>query len=168
MAGRHYIAVGIVLVGCGGAAPEPAAPESAAPEPEAAAVETVEPEAAPEAAETEPESAAPEPAAPEKQSLSKEELTLVLQQLLDDPDLEQYLHLDKAGRLPLKISGADLPEKLAAHKGGYDAAAFWARSRAVIGSDSPNQTTPGRINLPHLGQFGAISGPAEISDSGPR
>ncbi len=44
----------------------------------------------------------------------------MLQQLLDDPDLEQYLHLNKAGRLPLKISGPDLPEKLKLHKGGYD------------------------------------------------
>jgi hypothetical protein len=43
----------------------------------------------------------------------------VLQCVLDDQDLDQYLHLEKHGRLPLKLVGPGLPHDIKLVKGSY-------------------------------------------------
>lgn len=44
----------------------------------------------------------------------------MLQQLMDDPDMSEYLKLKKPGRLPLKVSGEGLPDKLSVIVGSHN------------------------------------------------
>lgn len=99
---------------------------SAAPPPQTAAAE--EPKAAEPAAENEPASASPaaKDAVPAKEAepepattLSAEDLATVLQAVLNDPELDGYLHAEKPGRKPVKLSGPDLPKNLKLVKSGY-------------------------------------------------
>ncbi len=123
MMGRASLAAAVFLVACGAAppaepvtppAPEEATPTSDAPsEPSEAQTDDPPPGAGDEAPV---ESATASGSA----TLSEAELQLVMQQVLDDPDLERYFHLTKHGRLPLKIHAPDLPEKLKLTKGGHD------------------------------------------------
>ena len=43
---------------------------------------------------------------------SDEEVTAILQLVINDPDLDQYLHLGEPGRFPLQLSGERLPSGL--------------------------------------------------------
>jgi hypothetical protein len=52
--------------------------------------------------------------------LGEDDVEAVLEQLLEDPGLDRYLHLDQRGRLPLKISGPGVPAKLKIIKGSHE------------------------------------------------
>jgi hypothetical protein len=119
------LGVGLFLFACGGGAPvaepampsEPAVDEANAPaEPPPETNEAGGEDPAPSASGDEPAGAA----SASSTSLSEAELQLVMQQVLDDPDLDRYFHLNKPGRLPVKIHAPDLPEKLKLTKGGHD------------------------------------------------
>lgn len=107
------------LVGCGSATPAPhavndeakPAEPAASTEPEGAAGGTGESAPADSAKET-PKEAEPE-------TLSPADLATVLQAVLNDPELDGYLHLEKAGRSPVKLSGPDLPKDLKLVKGKH-------------------------------------------------
>jgi hypothetical protein len=43
---------------------------------------------------------------------SDEEVTAILQLVINDPELDQYLHLGEPGRFPLQLSGERLPSGL--------------------------------------------------------
>jgi hypothetical protein len=102
---RTLLAVTLILTGCGGAS-EGAPPKDATdpPEPAAAAQATAAPAPAANA----------EAATPQAPS----EIPLVLQAVLDDPELEPYLRLDKPERFPVKISGPGLAPGIEVAKGG--------------------------------------------------
>lgn len=93
MPARTAVWLGVVvsLVACGGA-PAPAEAPVAAAEP--AEVE------APAAAATAPAAA------------SDADVTAILQLVVDDPELDKYLHLGEKGRFPLQLSGEKLPSGL--------------------------------------------------------
>jgi hypothetical protein len=78
-------------------------------EPPSAVAEALAPSAAPEAP---PEEAHQEP-------LSPADLTAVLQAVLDDPELDGYLHLEKPGRSPVKLAGANVPKDVKLVKGKH-------------------------------------------------
>ena len=126
MAGRASWAVLILLMSCGGAPPaEPSVPSASADTEEQSSASEDPSEAAGATEATPPaEGESGEPAAgaadPGATALSEDDLQMVMQQVLDDPDLERYFHLDKPGRVPLKVHGPDLPAKLKLTKGGYD------------------------------------------------
>jgi hypothetical protein len=103
---RTLLVCVLVLAGCGGAS-EGAGPKDASNPPESAAQTpaAAEPD---KAAATRQEAAAPQASA---------ELALVLQAVIDDPELEPYLHLDKPERFPLKISGQGLAPDIELTKG---------------------------------------------------
>lgn len=104
----------ILACACGTATPkaQPETPDTtAAPETEAPA--ELEP-AASEPSDAEPATEATETA------LGDDDIASVVGQVLGDPDLDRYLHLDKPGRLPVKISGPGLPAKLDVIKGSYE------------------------------------------------
>ena len=102
---RTLLAVALVLAGCGGAS-EATAPQDASTASEPA---TAAPAAAAPAQSTGAQTAAPEASA---------EIPLVLQVVLDDPELEPYLHLDKPERFPVKVSGPGIASGIALSKGG--------------------------------------------------
>ena len=122
MAGRWLGVAACFLISCGGATPAPEEP-SDAPVGEPEAVAKAPPD---EVGEPPDESPGEEPGAdtgaesgePGATTLSDDELQIVMQQVLNDPDLDRYFHLDKPGRTPLKIHGAELPPKLKLTKGG--------------------------------------------------
>ncbi len=123
MAGRWLGVAACFLIGCGGATPAPEEPGDAlAGEPEPTSEpppdEVGEP---PDESSTDGSSAeaGDEPSDPGATTLSDDELQIVMQQVLNDPDLDRYFHLDKPGRTPLKIHGAELPPKLKLTKGGH-------------------------------------------------
>jgi hypothetical protein len=93
---------------CGG----PAAPAANAEAPAESA------DANPPAGDTPDADAAPKDnaAASDKPSsgapASDEDVTKILQLVVDDPELDTYLHLGTAGRFPLQISGDKLPRGL--------------------------------------------------------
>src|SRR5437868_3790923 len=95
--------VALLLVGC--AAHEPATP-AAAPEPPSSKAETATPAAAPKQEATPTAAATPQAAA------SPDDLRQVLQTVIDDEALTNYLHLEQRNRFPLRISGRDLPKDL--------------------------------------------------------
>jgi hypothetical protein len=106
-------------VGCGSATPPPESPadEASTEEPvESRGALEDEGEAREAPAAEEPDTAAAE-AAPEP--LSDEEIGIVLQAVLDDPELDRYLQTKRPGRVPVKVSGEDLPRDVKAAKGGY-------------------------------------------------
>lgn len=103
-----WLLVVLSVVACGGpagpAASADAPPESADAKPPAG--DGAEAEAAPKenaAASDKPVSGAP---------ASDEDVTKILQLVVDDPELDNYLHLGTAGRFPLQISGDRLPSGL--------------------------------------------------------
>ncbi|HMR08409.1 MAG TPA: hypothetical protein PKA88_21665 [Polyangiaceae bacterium] len=122
MMGRASLAAAVFLVACGAAppaepvtaTPEEATPTSDAPSEPSEAQADDPPPGAGDEAQVEGTSASG------NATLSEAELQLVMQQVLDDPDLDRYFHLTKQGRLPLKIHAPDLPEKLKLTKGGHD------------------------------------------------
>ncbi len=122
MAGRWFGLAASFLISCGGAAQPPEEPNDALSSETEAAVETPPDEAGepPEGSPVEEPSgdAHAESSDPGATTLSDDELQIVMQQVLNDPDLDRYFHLDKPGRTPLKIHGAELPPKLKLTKGG--------------------------------------------------
>ncbi|MBK7582986.1 MAG: hypothetical protein IPI67_22670 [Myxococcales bacterium] len=121
MVGRSWLLGLVLLMGCGGggaAAPEAKAPdESETPaKPAASAASEDTPSEAPDDSAGKPKEDAPAASEP----LSKEDLEGVLQQLMNDPELADYLQLKKSGRLPLKVFGEGLPPKLSVTIGSYD------------------------------------------------
>jgi hypothetical protein len=93
---------GVVVMACGGLGP------AASPEPPVAPAE-------PAASSDEPAADAPassKDAAPSSAPASDDDLKAVLQLVIDDPELDQYLHLGEPGRFPVQISGEKLPSGL--------------------------------------------------------
>jgi hypothetical protein len=101
---RTSLVVVLVLTGCGGASQD-ASPKDASNPPEPAAAAPAQ--AAP-AESTATQTAMPQPSA---------EIPLVLQAVLDDPELEPYLRLDKPERFPVKVSGPGLAPGIELSKG---------------------------------------------------
>lgn len=107
----------IACAGCGGGPPRPAA----SPSEEAASTEV-----APAAPDGEAASKAPAetPKAEESSgsAISADELSSMLQRVIEDGELDQYLKLTLPGRFPLKIAGTDLPSGLSLTKGNQPVA----------------------------------------------
>ena len=99
----------LILLGlaCGGPAAPPASPEPTADAPDAKAPEAADAEAAPARSDAssgdKPASAAP---------ASDADVTAILQLVVDDPELDKYLHLGEPGRFPLQLAGERLPSGL--------------------------------------------------------
>src|SRR5262245_60640178 len=100
-----WLLVVLSAVACGGPA-APAASAEAPPE-SGDAAPAVEGEAAdaPAKGDNAPASDKPASGAP----ASDEDVTKILQLVVDDPELDHYLHLGEPGRFPLQIAGDKLP-----------------------------------------------------------
>lgn len=89
---------------CAAPAAPAASPEPAAEAPDVKDAVAVDAEAAPgkseAAASDKPANASP---------ASDADVTAILQLVVDDPELDRYLHLGEPGRFPLQISGERLP-----------------------------------------------------------
>ena len=89
---------------CGGPAAPAASPDASSGAPDAKAAAPSDAEEAPAksdaAATDKPASGAP---------ASDADVTAILQLVVDDPELDRYLHLGEPGRFPLQISGERLP-----------------------------------------------------------
>jgi len=98
-----------LVLACGG----PGAPAES-PEAPAADAPADKPSGEGEGAVTAPDKAdapsADKPAA--GAPVSDEEVTTILQLVINDPELDQYLHLGEPGRFPLQLSGERLPSGL--------------------------------------------------------
>jgi hypothetical protein len=107
----------LLIAGCGGGAtPEPATQEEAKTEAAPASEGTDESEKA-EA----PAKSADEPAEAKSES-SADVLNVVLQRVIEDEELDKFLHLQSPGRFPLKIAGKDLPSGVSLTKAGQPVA----------------------------------------------
>jgi hypothetical protein len=98
----------LFVVACGGpAAPAQnaeAGPDTSPDQPSAAPdSEGAKPAESDAAAKEKPSSGAP---------ASDEDVTAILQLVVDDPELDNYLHLGTAGRFPLQLAGEHLPSGL--------------------------------------------------------
>ena len=108
---RSRFAAWLPLVGlavaCAGPATPAASPETAADSAVHATAPAVEPEAPAEKgdAPTSQRVAAGAPA-------SERDVAAILQLVVDDPELDRYLHLGEPGRFPLQLSGERLPSGL--------------------------------------------------------
>jgi hypothetical protein len=89
-------------VACGGGAPPPESPAAEAPA-------TPTPEEASSSAEAPADAVAEKGAAA---PASDDDVSAVLQLVIDDPELDSHLHLGEPGRFPLKIAGEKLPSSL--------------------------------------------------------
>lgn len=97
-----FVLVLAALAACGGSTPPAESAEPAAAE------------AAPSAGESGAEEAKPaEPSEGAKASnsapASDDDVSAILQLVVDDPELDSHLHLGEPGRFPLKIAGDKLP-----------------------------------------------------------
>jgi hypothetical protein len=92
-----------LVCACGGPAEPAAAPETEAVAPSESASEA--PAADAPAAGDASEAASAGPAA-------EEDVSAVLQLVVDDPELDSHLHLGEPGRFPLQVSGEALPSGL--------------------------------------------------------
>jgi hypothetical protein len=98
----------LLALACGG----PAAPAASPDAPAAAADDTP---AATSAAEDTAKPADGAPASDKSASsapASDEDVAAILQLVVDDPELDNYLHLGTAGRFPLQLAGERLPSGL--------------------------------------------------------
>jgi len=106
---RTRIAAWLPLIslawGCGAPAAPAASPETPPEAPAAATGETSEGDAAPKSDATPDKPAASAPA-------SDEDVTAILQLVVNDPELDNYLHLGEPGRFPLQMAGERLPAGL--------------------------------------------------------
>lgn len=91
----------VLALACGGTAPPPEAPATIAAE--SAPTEAVE--GAGPSPSTEKPSGASAP-------LSEDDMRAILQLVVDDPELDHYLHLGEPGRFPLQLAGEQLPSGL--------------------------------------------------------
>lgn len=127
----------VMLSACGGGTPAPEAPESGgvtdsdpsqhqatgddgAKDPASGADEADLPPGASDAPAKGDAPAAKDDAPASDAPLTDADYRDIMQQVLSDPALDQFFHLNKPGRLPLKVSGPGLPKKLAVVKGSYD------------------------------------------------
>jgi hypothetical protein len=106
--GAAWLLVVLSVGACGGSAAPPASPDAAAESadakpPAADAPAADSPPKTDNIAATDKPSGAP---------ASDEDITKILQLVVDDPELDTYLHLGQAGRFPLQISGEKLPSGL--------------------------------------------------------
>jgi len=102
---RTWLVVMMILTGCGAASGGTSLKDPSSP--------------------PEPAAAAPAPAAPADSTRTQTaaaqasaEIPLVLQVVLDDPELEPYLRLNKPRRFPVKVSGPGLAPGIELSKGG--------------------------------------------------
>jgi hypothetical protein len=103
-----------VLLGCGGSA----TPEASAPnDPPASAEEPPEAEASKPPAES-PGKADAKSDDEGSSGASADVLNVVLQRVIEDEELDKFLHLTSPGRFPLKIAGKDLPSGVSLTKAG--------------------------------------------------
>jgi hypothetical protein len=95
---HRFVALALLLLSSCGTPPNPETP-------------AVEPVPAEPAGEASGESAPP---AAEQQAgpASAEEVSAVLQLVVNDEELDKFLHLNEPGRFPLKVSGDGLPSDL--------------------------------------------------------
>ena len=91
---------------CGGPPAPAAGPETAAEAPGDAKA----PQGADAAAPTAESAAADKPAS--SAPASDEDVTAILQLVVNDPELDNYLHLGEPGRFPLQLAGERLPSGL--------------------------------------------------------
>jgi hypothetical protein len=89
------------LLACGGPSAPATSPEPATPSTESSADELPP--------GTEPEGAAAAAPAAGGPAASDEDVRAILQLVIDDPELDQHLHLGEAGRFPLQLAGEGLP-----------------------------------------------------------
>src|SRR5262245_18436245 len=105
--GAAWLMVVLCVGACGGAAPPAASPDAPAESADAKPPAADEAEAPPKsdnaAASDKPASSAP---------ASDDDVIKILQLVVDDPELDNYLHLGQAGRFPLQIAGDKLPSGL--------------------------------------------------------
>jgi hypothetical protein len=94
-------------VACGGPAAPAASPEVPADAPSDAKAPAAEAEAPPDKSDA-PASEKPAAGAP----ASEQDVAVILQLVVDDPELDRYLHLGEPGRFPLQLSGERLPSGL--------------------------------------------------------
>ena len=111
--------MGLLLVACGGAAtPPPESPASEKPSVEAAHTDDAT-KAPSDGAKSSDDAVKSDDASSESKSgASGDELKTVLQLVLEDAELDKYLHLEEPGRFPLKLSGKDVPSDIALLKAG--------------------------------------------------
>jgi hypothetical protein len=94
-----------LMAACGGGAPPPDSPESVSAEGASTALADTNSEAAQPAAGEEQKAPSGAPA-------SEQDVSAILQLVVDDPELDSHLHLGEPGRFPLKIAGEGLPAGL--------------------------------------------------------
>lgn len=92
-----------VLTACGGGAPRPENAESVSGDAAAAA---------PSEAATDESKPAGESDKPASAPASDDDVSAILQLVVDDPELDSHLHLGEPGRFPLKVAGEKLPSGL--------------------------------------------------------
>ena len=91
---------------CGGPAEPAASPESPA---EGATAEGEAPEGGDSAADAPKEGGGDADKAAASGPTSDEDVSAILQLVVDDPELDSHLHLGEPGRFPLQVSGDNLP-----------------------------------------------------------
>lgn len=97
-----------LAVACGGPAAPAASPETPADAPDDAKAPAADAEAV--AADKSDAPAGDKPAA--GAPASEQDVAVILQLVVDDPELDRYLHLGEPGRFPLQLSGERLPSGL--------------------------------------------------------
>ncbi len=99
-----WLSLILLVLACGGPAAPPASPEPVADAPDGKAPAPGDADTAPANSDSgagdKPASSAP---------ASDQDVTAILQLVVDDPELDRYLHLGQPGRFPLQISGQHLP-----------------------------------------------------------
>jgi hypothetical protein len=96
-----------LAVACGGPAAPAASPTPPADAPEGAKAPSADAEAPADKSDA-PASEKPAAGAP----ASEQDVAVILQLVVDDPELDRYLHLGEPGRFPLQLSGERLPSGL--------------------------------------------------------
>jgi hypothetical protein len=101
---RSVACVSLVVflsVACGGGAPPPESPAAEAP-------------ATPASEEASGNAEPPADAITDKSGTpaSDDDVSAILQLVIDDPELDSHLHLGEPGRFPLRIAGEKLPSSL--------------------------------------------------------
>lgn len=97
-----------LAVACGGPAAPAASPEGPADTAEDAKAPATDAEAPAADTSEAPSSEKGTASAP----ASEQEVAAILQLVVDDPELDRYLHLGEPGRFPLQLSGERLPSGL--------------------------------------------------------
>ena len=96
-----------LALACGGPAEPAASPEASAASPDDAKPPAADAQAPTDKGDA-PASDKPAAGAP----ASEQDIAAILQLVVDDPELDRYLHLGEPGRFPLQVSGERLPSGL--------------------------------------------------------